>query len=209
MYSILPSFAIGFHGCDKSVAEKVLSGKDCLHPSTNPYDWLGHGIYFWENNPQRAEEHAKLIKKHPERCKETVTNPAVVGAVIDLGHCLNLLDSKNLGLVKQAYETLEKACKKEDAVLPQNKGEKTEGLPIRSLDCAVINFLHAQRKELVKEHKEDYEFDTVRAVFVEGERLYTDAGFCDKSHIQICVRNPNSIKGYFRVVEPDAGFRIP
>lgn len=202
MYSILPSFAIGFHGCDKAIAEEILSGKARLSPSTNAYDWLGHGIYFWENNPKRAEEYAELIKEHPGRCKEIITEPAVIGAIIDLGHCLNLLDSKNLELVKQSYKTYEKACIEENAVLAENKGKEAEGLPLRSLDCAVINFLHAQRKELVSENKVDYEFDTVRAVFVEGERLYEKAGFYDKSHIQICVRQPNSIKGYFRVLEP-------
>jgi hypothetical protein len=23
-------------------------------PSTNEWDWLGHGIYFWEHSPERA-----------------------------------------------------------------------------------------------------------------------------------------------------------
>jgi hypothetical protein len=35
-----------FHGCDKDVAEAVLSGQATLQPSENDYDWLGNGIYF-------------------------------------------------------------------------------------------------------------------------------------------------------------------
>jgi hypothetical protein len=42
-------------------------------------------------------------------------------------------------------------------------------------------------------------FDTVRGVFMEGERLYPTSGFRRQSHIQICVRNPAAIKGVFRV----------
>lgn len=50
---------IGFHGCEKSIAERVIIGKTDLMPSDNMYDWLGGGIYFWENDPIRAFEFAK------------------------------------------------------------------------------------------------------------------------------------------------------
>src|SRR5690606_4350330 len=41
------------------------------------------------------------------------------------------------------------------------------------------------------------EFDSVRGVFWEGAELYPNAGFREKDHIQLCIRNPNCIKGYF------------
>ena len=40
-------------------------------------------------------------------------------------------------------------------------------------------------------------FDSLRAAFIEGERIYPGAGFYDKTHVQICVRNPNCVKGFF------------
>ena len=40
-------------------------------------------------------------------------------------------------------------------------------------------------------------FDSIRGVFFEGDELYPGAGFKEKDHIQICIRNPNCIKGYF------------
>lgn len=40
-------------------------------------------------------------------------------------------------------------------------------------------------------------YDSVRGVFWEGKPLYPNAGFAEKNHIQICVCNPNCIKGYF------------
>ncbi len=63
---------------------------------------------------------------------------------------------------------------------------------LRNLDCAVIETLH----EFMKDKKKPG-FDSVRGVFFEGEELYPDAGFKEKDHIQICIRNPNCIKGYF------------
>ncbi|SEK41780.1 hypothetical protein SAMN05421740_101809 [Parapedobacter koreensis] len=41
------------------------------------------------------------------------------------------------------------------------------------------------------------EFDSVRGVFWEGNPLYPTAGFREKDHIQICIRNIDCIKGYF------------
>lgn len=210
MYSVLPSFIIGFHGCDESVAEKVLANKGTLHKSTNTYDWLGNGIYFWENNPHRALEYANSLKKNPNRCKETITKPAVLGAIINLGHCLNLLDSKHIKHVKDGYKFLQAASKRANLELPENKSIKdSKDLLLRSLDCMVIETVHQKQKVLKDEGKVAYTFDTVRAVFVEGDELYSGAGFHDKNHIQVCVRNPNCIKGYFRVLEPDKEFELP
>lgn len=42
-------------------------------------------------------------------------------------------------------------------------------------------------------------FDTVRALFPGSHALCESSGFREKTHIQICVRNPEMIKGVFRV----------
>lgn len=48
MYSNKTSFVFGFHGLDKDIAMKILTGEDKFKLSQNSYDWLGHGVYFWE-----------------------------------------------------------------------------------------------------------------------------------------------------------------
>lgn len=205
MYSTLPSFVLGFHGCDKQVAESVFSGKACLKKSTNEYDWLGNGIYFWENNPQRAMEYAQDLKRHPERCSEIVSEPAVIGAVIDLGNCLNLLDAKSIKLVKEANILYEDICKEDKLPLAENKTAKgSKDLLMRYRDCAVVELLHVSRKI-----REEPPFTSARGMFAEGKPLYENAGFHEKNHIQICIRNPNCIKGYFRVLDPDANWPVP
>lgn len=47
-------------------------------------------------------------------------------------------------------------------------------------------------------------YDTVRGLFWEGDEIYLNAGVREGNHIQICVRHPDSILGYFRPVEPIA-----
>ncbi len=191
MYSTRSGLVLGFHGCDESVAQEVVKGTKELRPSENDYDWLGNGIYFWEGNCERAMEFAKYLMEHPSRVKGKVPIkiPAVLGAVISLGKCLDLLESDSLTKVEEAYKILEESSKETGWALPENSGG--EDLLLRRLDCAVIQSLH---KSLDREEKF---YDSVRGMFTEGEELYSNAGFHKKDHVQLCIRNPNCIKGYF------------
>ncbi|GHS82842.1 hypothetical protein PAGU2196_36760 [Pseudomonas sp. PAGU 2196] len=132
MYQQLPSFVLGFHGCDRKIGEAVLAG-DQISPSMNEYDWLGEGAYFWESSPERALSYARLIKQY-KRGQGSIKEPYVVGAVIDLGLCLN--------------------------------------------------------------HTE------------EGA-LYPGTSFRQETHIQLCVREINCIKGYFRPLNVDGTLLQP
>jgi len=87
---------VGYHGCDAAVVERVLAGKALLRLGTNAYDWLGEGIYFWEHGPQRAYEWAIEQTKFGAA---KVRNPSVLAARIDLGVCLDLLDTANARLL--------------------------------------------------------------------------------------------------------------
>jgi hypothetical protein len=201
MYATRPGLILGFHGCDRSVVDNICSGKDVLNRSENSYDWLGHGIYFWENSPSRALEFAQDLKAKSKTAKRPIEKPAVLGAVIDLGFCLDLLEYNNLQLLKESYELV--VASSETGKLPQNKaaGEIPE-LMLRHLDCAVIESLHE-----IRERNKLMPFDAVRGVFWEGKKLYPNAGFREKNHIQICIRNPNCIKGFFLPRKLDENFQ--
>jgi len=187
MYKSLPYFILAFHGCDESIKQKVLISQE----------------RFWESDPIRALEYAQLLKKYPERSSGKIAYPAVIGAVIDLGRCLNLVESYSLRIVREAYNNLEDEMKKYNKEMPKNHPIETEGdLLIRRLDCLVFEYLH-------KNKSENEPFDSVRGVFWEGNELYPNAGFKEKNHIQICVRNPNCIKGYFDPLEPLIEYPIP
>jgi len=205
VYSSLPTFVLGFHGCDKVDAERILSGKDRLKPSKNEYDWLGHGSYFWENSPARALDFATALKKNPRPGRPVIKNPFVLGAILDLGHCFNLTDTKCLAILKNAYPLYVMLSESRGVELAKNKaaGDGSDVL-LRYLDCAVIESMHEYH-----ESREDKPYDSVRGVFPEGKPVFEDSGIRDKDHIQICIRNPNCIKGYFRVLPPVPGHPIP
>jgi len=192
MYSKKPSFIYGFHGLDKDVAYKILNQKAEFRPSNNKYDWLGDGVYFWENNFERAEKYAILDS---ERENTKIKTPFVLGTVLDLGNCFDLLEQKNLEFLKFAYEEFSKSLKEDGEELPENtsfvEGEDDFDFKKRELDCAVIRYAHALAKE------DGLEFDSVRAAFWEGELLYPGASFKAENHIQIAILNPDCIKGIF------------
>lgn len=202
MYSSHPHFVLGFHGCDQSIADAVVKGQTHhLVASKNKYDWLGHGIYFWEQNHQRALDWAHQLKANPRKMspgKQPIKTPAAVGAVIHLGNCLNLLDSKYIDLVAGTHDELKQIFEVAGADLPKNTTEA------RNLDCVVINAVNMFRVESGKKP-----FDTVRGMFPEGAPLYENAGFQKRSHIQLCVINPNCIKGYFHPMHPLPEYPIP
>lgn len=185
MYSDRSGLILGFHGCDESVRDSVVLNKTTLKPSSNDHDWLGSGIYFWANSPERALEFASQ-----QRLSSKIKTPSVLGAVIDLKYCLDLLEYKNLTIVKDTYNLLSEIMKSAKLKMPENiRPQGSDETLLRKLDCFVIESLHKLNK--------DRQYDSVMSAFLEGNELYDNAGFRQKNHIQICVRNPDCIKGYF------------
>lgn len=126
------SLVLGYHGCDVRVARKVISLKESLHPSQNPWDWLGHGFYFWEDSPARALRWAEAESR---RRGSKIKRPAVLGAVIDLGNCLNLADADAFNQVRVTHDEYERLC---NAAGIEKAGNRGPDLRARYLDCAVI-----------------------------------------------------------------------
>jgi hypothetical protein len=194
LYKTQPSFVLGFHGCDEATGRAVIAGEQPLQPSQNAYDWLGNGIYFWEGSPQRAWEWAQSVHK---RRPHFVKSPFVVGAVIDLGLCFNLTDIGAAQELRTAFNLYEMVAQEQGLAMPENKGG-TRDRPLRYLDRAVIEFMHQLRGQVRDAEGNPLRpYDSARAPFLEGEDLYPGAGLKAASHIQIAVRNPACIKGYF------------
>jgi hypothetical protein len=179
------------------LASNVLAGKTQLKLSTNPYDWLGAGIYFWEHGPQRAIEWA-VEQARFSRTKIEI--PSVLGARINLGVCLDLLDTANTAPLLRWYVAFRRFVQQKGAGMPQNRnapgawrGDKV----LRFLDCAVIDYTVKRVAD-----REGIEYQTVRGVFLEGKPAFPGSKIALKSHIQIAVRNPACIIQFFR---PDGG----
>jgi len=165
---------------------RLLNGSDELRPSNNTWDWLGPGIYFWEQNPYRALTYAEEAARQHQKFNGKIRTPFVIGAIIELGNCLNLIEPNSINIVKEAHSFLLRTIQDSGGRMLQNKGAN------RKLDCAVITYVHESNKRIGEPA-----YDSVRSPFQEGSPIYEGANFTDRLHIEICVRNPALIKGYF------------
>jgi len=181
-----PFTVTGFHSCSKQVGLNVLVGLDNLNPSRNPWDWLGEGVYFWEQNPERALEYAIESSQKKQFNKIPIQTPFVLGANIELRNCLNLVEAASIKILREAYKGLEKLTAEAGKKIPANKGNS------RLLDCAVVQYIHQSNKEKGKPA-----YDTVRCAFPEGGEVYPGSAITARLHIQICVINPECIQGFF------------
>ncbi len=89
----------GYHGCTQALADELISGGRSVAAwprSQNEYDWLGNGIYFWEHGPNRAREWSLANGR----------GGGVVGAHIQLGRCLDLMDTRHTALLARAFEAV-------------------------------------------------------------------------------------------------------
>jgi hypothetical protein len=189
------SFVLGYHGCDRSVATRAVNGETEILQSKRDFDWLGPGAYFWESDPQRAWEWAQW---KADRGDYAV--PAVVGAVIDLRNCLDLLNREDLKLLKSAHQSFVKFQRLSELPIPTNRsapGQPNADRILRFLDCAVFRHLHRIIDAQEKGNRTIEPFDTVRGMFTEGGRLYPNSGIRQRSHVQIAVLNNSCIRGIF------------
>jgi hypothetical protein len=184
---------VGYHGCDAAVAERLLAGERELRISRNPYDWLGEGVCFWEHGPSRAYEWAV---EQAKLSRTKVRNPSVIGAQINLGVCLDLLDTANTRLLGLWYGRFRYFMRQNRIRMPRNRevrGTRRGDMVLRFRDCAVIDYALSRLAQT-----ERILYQTVRGVFLEGGPAFPGSAIAMKSHIQIAVRDTTCVLEFFR-----------
>jgi hypothetical protein len=167
-----PLRAIGYHGTSTAVAQTVLG--DGFKSSRNVYDWLGDGVYFFQDAPNRARECA---------AQRYGVDGVVIRSVIRLDDCLDLLDIQWNDLLSDAYTSLVEFSAQTGIPLPR----QTAGA--HRLDRAVLNHavgFAARRYGMT--------IQAVRGAFSEGVPIFPGSALMDRAHIQIAVRDPLMIE---------------
>lgn len=184
---------VGFHGCDQETSDRVLATGEPLRPSRNRWDWLGEGVYFWEQSIERAWEFAE-----EQRLRGKVRTPSVVGAFIHLGRCFDLTRRAATEALRAVHADYASVIERAGLPMPVNRAAAPgdHDLLLRDLDCAVLNF-HLRETDRAQGAGGCF-YQTVRGVFVEGEPAFPGAGIFLKTHVQIAVRDPSTVIGYFR-----------
>lgn len=178
----------GFHGTCKECLASIESNGFKI--SNNHYDWLGPGIYFFQDAPSRAKEWAKEFKEKKKikcrsakilKCKGDSCESVVIGVQINLDDCMDLLDIEWYGVLSEAFDRYLSLCGVTILeVLEQNE----------KFHCLDYEIFERTFKALERDGKK---INSVRAVFQEGSNVYENSYLFDKSHVQIAVRDAQVI----------------
>lgn len=167
-FVIKPITVIGYHGTSREFAMKLLD--EDFQRSEKPWDWLGHGAYFWQDAPVRAYDWAT---------KRNLTEPTVIAARIELTGFIDLLDLEGM-------ETLRGFAYRYKAMTRTQRPTNVRGA--NRLDCEIFNFstriLHSLKIPV----------GGYRAACVEGRKIAKGSPIHDKSHVQVVVLDQRAIK---------------
>jgi hypothetical protein len=152
------------------------------------FGWLGDGVYFWEYAPKQAWWWTRDQRKN--------VNPAVVGAMIRLGNCLDLLDPENVRWLKSVHDDMIEKSRRAGIPVPKNVRDK------RNLDCAILNWVYSLSDDTAMP------VETCRGVYVptdKAKRVWRGSWIYEEAHIQVCVRSQENILALWHV-RPDGRY---
>jgi hypothetical protein len=167
----------GYHGTSRSRADKIIA--EGFQPSTNGYDWLGTGVYFWQDVPNAARDWVQKMYSQ---------EPAVIKSRLRLDStCLDLLDmpdTNNTDFWMDSYNEFMEVYQQTGKSLPTQNPD----IPgKRYLDCAFFDYLVNTIEQYPEPDSEPDSIGLIRSAFVEGKRIFPDSAICDKTHVQISV----------------------
>ena len=167
---------IGYHGTSGVKADEIL--RVGFQTSENAYDWLGTGVYFFEEDFGRAQRWAR---------DSAPDDPSVIAAAISLGNVLDLFDQEATSALRDLAVATEERFHQQNTALPQNRGGRHD------FDCMLINLFC----EVLKQSGAPV--PVVRGLFEEGDPIHANSSIRDLTHIQLAVRDPRSILGMWRM----------
>ena len=127
-FTIRPIRVTGYHGTTRPRSANIL--EEGFTISQKPWEWLGHGVYFWQDAPYRAHAWARDWTRQ----RGIEGEPVVVAAELQLESYLDFLDVANTDILRPlAIKFLETLG--EGAVALKNK------YPNHRLDCRFFNFV--------------------------------------------------------------------
>jgi hypothetical protein len=209
----------GYHGTTRSAAESIVANPLLFQSSTGEGDWLGQGVYFFENSFRKGTEWAmRTVDKRAT--SGGAEAPAVLGCEIDLSNCLDLCDPRHsedlqswvianidlAGAPLQHAPRLLTAAAKEVTIsdfpyrTAKNRSLYRHPHKVNVLDKVLIDaFIDAMPTAK--------RFSTVRAPFNSGRQLFPNSYLFHNSQVQIAVRDPERAMAKLQIVDGPLGRR--
>jgi len=171
-----PLEILGYHGTSVARATQILRGGFRL--SQNDWDWLGEGIYFWQDAPLRALQWARTWPG-----ARTGGGHAVIQARLRLEDCMDLLDNDWNDLFSEASARFVRTWAQEGRQIPTNN--KPYGC--NRLDRAYFDFIVGDLR------RTSVPIRSIRTAVTEGLPVQPASPICFDSHVQVAIRDHSLI----------------
>lgn len=203
---------LAYHGCDITTRDGFVRGEIKPRISSNHYDWLGDGLYFFEGDWNRALKLAQFSHDHPDLLltRKPIATPAVVGAVLEVDRWLDLTTQAGIADFTHAAQAVVSGSAARGSPLPTNKAafDGDKDLLHRAFDKAACDMVHTFRRILHDHALQDQNtadiiasapYQAARGAFEQGGLVSDGSSICADTHIQIAVQDLACIKGWFLV----------
>jgi hypothetical protein len=162
----------GYHGTSHKNAESIL--RNGFRSSNSGGDWLGPGVYFWQDAPERAQSWAK--KHHPE-------NPVVIRSsiIFEESKNMDLLDTFWFPILVKQHKAFLSSFLELDIPIQDKDITKSN---LHKLDHEFLNYISCAINE-----EKPGRVAVIRAAFTEGEPIFDSSAIYDLSHVQIAVKD--------------------
>jgi hypothetical protein len=158
----------GYHGTKGVYARQIVSS-GYFKPSLDENDWLGSGVYFFEDDIKQAYYYCIKAKKY--------TSWAILWARIEADNVIDLTKLDH-------FEEFQKIAKKiKDRYL-----KTKEGKPRKLINSVVLDMMYKLKP-----------YDVVRCHFEVPSGFVVDRTNVKAMQTQLCVRNANCIKEFKEV----------
>lgn len=194
-----------YHGTSREAAQKILDERR-FKVSRNFGDWLGPGVYFFENSPLKALAWTQ-IKGWIPNCTADAS-PVVLETTIDSDECFDLFKTENIQLLKsiarmaEAEGIVAPEQSQKAPVLKDHNGTRRRIPSGSKVSHDRYEFANIFDEKLVvltlaalKEH-DGRIFRAVRFPFWEGRQVRKGSYFFDHTNVQVCIFDYSAIPEY-------------
>ena len=157
---------IGYHGTTKNAAKQIVNQSN-FKVSAKIDDWLGTGVYFFENDCKQAYNFVKKGRR--------VADASIIKATLEPEFVFDLLLTEAVSVFTDVH----------NKILPRLIRMYGEDSNIDNYNGLIINYICANS---------NIHFDMVRGVFPTPKKETIEGTTITPSQIQLCVRKLDCIK---------------